>query len=99
MVLAIIKLPGWMDGNTSQLVIGPGHEINQLGWCFVGSPLSPYTILHNNMLRAALTGVVARSTAIRATPAFRAAAAPLGKLSNALPMTTNTRVINDPILI
>lgn len=51
------------------------------------------------MLRAALTGVVARSTAIRATPAFRAAAAPLGKLSNALPMTTNTRVINDPILI
>ena len=66
------------DGNTSQLVIGPGHEINQLGWCFVGSPLSPYTI-HNNMLRAALTGVVARSTAVRATPAFRAAA-PLGKL-------------------
>lgn len=36
------------------------------------------------MLRAALTGVVARSTAIRATPAIRAAAAPLGKLSNAV---------------
>lgn len=42
------------------------------------------------MLRAALTGVVARSTAVRATPAIRAAA-PLGKLSNVLPLTTNTR--------